>query len=183
MGSQRHQLHQTQIIWTSLLTKTMPTPHHSIFYKPDALPDAQTTASKHWRQCSEHRLTYIFIHVERLDVFERQFATFTVVNEQLVRADRRAACETFNRSDDNVHVKLQKQHLWMQEVIFWQEQTLQWQTMATLRVCELDILNNSPVTLTGATIPHWQPPLCMCRSKLGRIPGPKGQNWGPTGQE
>ena len=66
---------------------------------------------------------------------------------------------------------------------FWQEQTLQWQTRATLRVCELDILNNSPVTLTGATIPHWQPPLCMCRSKLGRISGPKGQNWGPTGQE
>ena len=29
---------------------TTPTPHHSIFYRPDALPDAQPTVSKHWRQ-------------------------------------------------------------------------------------------------------------------------------------
>ena len=26
---------------------TMPTPHHSVFYRPDALPAAQPTASKH----------------------------------------------------------------------------------------------------------------------------------------
>ena len=29
---------------------TMPSSHHSVFYRPDALPDAQPTASKHWRQ-------------------------------------------------------------------------------------------------------------------------------------
>ena len=29
---------------------TTPTPHHSIFYRPDALPDAQPTVSKHCRQ-------------------------------------------------------------------------------------------------------------------------------------
>ena len=28
---------------------TMPTPHHSVFYKLDALPATQPTASKHWR--------------------------------------------------------------------------------------------------------------------------------------
>ena len=28
----------------------MPVPHHSSFYRPIALPDAQPTASKHWRQ-------------------------------------------------------------------------------------------------------------------------------------
>ena len=28
---------------------TTPVPHHSVFYKPDALPAAQPTASKHWR--------------------------------------------------------------------------------------------------------------------------------------
>jgi len=28
---------------------TMPSPHHSVFYKPDALPAAQPTASKHLR--------------------------------------------------------------------------------------------------------------------------------------
>jgi len=26
---------------------TMPAPHHSIFYKPDALPNAQPTVSRH----------------------------------------------------------------------------------------------------------------------------------------
>ena len=29
---------------------TTPVPHHSVFYRPDALPAAQPTASKHWRQ-------------------------------------------------------------------------------------------------------------------------------------
>jgi len=29
---------------------TTPAPHHSVFYRPDALPATQTTASKHWRQ-------------------------------------------------------------------------------------------------------------------------------------
>ena len=29
---------------------TMPAPHHSVFYRTDALTAAQPTASKHWRQ-------------------------------------------------------------------------------------------------------------------------------------
>ena len=29
---------------------TTPSPHHSVFYRPDALPATQPTASKHWRQ-------------------------------------------------------------------------------------------------------------------------------------
>ena len=36
-------------ICTSLRQITMPAPHHSSFYRPDALPAAQSTASKHWR--------------------------------------------------------------------------------------------------------------------------------------
>jgi len=31
---------------------TMPAPHYSVLYRPDALPPAQPTASKHWRQCT-----------------------------------------------------------------------------------------------------------------------------------
>ena len=31
---------------------TMPAPHHSVFYRPVALPAAQPTASKHWRRTS-----------------------------------------------------------------------------------------------------------------------------------
>ena len=30
---------------------TTPAPHHSVFYRPDALPAAQPTASKRWRDC------------------------------------------------------------------------------------------------------------------------------------
>ena len=33
---------------------TTPAPHHSVFYRPDALSAAQPTASKHWRQCLLH---------------------------------------------------------------------------------------------------------------------------------
>ena len=29
---------------------TMPAPHHSVFYRPNALPAAQPTVSKHWRE-------------------------------------------------------------------------------------------------------------------------------------
>jgi len=36
---------------------TMPAPHHSVFYRPDALPAAQPTVSKHWRQMAKHRIT------------------------------------------------------------------------------------------------------------------------------
>jgi len=34
---------------------TMPATHHSVFYRSDALPAAQPTASKHWRQ-TDHNI-------------------------------------------------------------------------------------------------------------------------------
>jgi len=34
---------------------TTPAPHHSVFYRPDALPAAQPTASKHWRHNYQHQ--------------------------------------------------------------------------------------------------------------------------------
>ena len=39
---------------------TMPAPHHSVFYRPDALPAAQPTVSKHWRHiiCADHLNQY-----------------------------------------------------------------------------------------------------------------------------
>ena len=51
---------------------TMPVPHHSVFYRPDALPVAQPTASKHGRQVYLHvlvhkktyqKLVFIFVPV------------------------------------------------------------------------------------------------------------------------
>jgi len=41
---QWHQLGRMQVC-TSL--QTTPAPHHSVFYRPDALPAAQPTATKH----------------------------------------------------------------------------------------------------------------------------------------
>jgi len=46
MRWQWHQLDHMQITRTSRQT-TMPVPHHSSFYRPDALPAAQPRASKH----------------------------------------------------------------------------------------------------------------------------------------
>ena len=43
---QWHQLGYVQVC-TSLQTDNMPAPHHSVFYRPHALPAAQPTASKH----------------------------------------------------------------------------------------------------------------------------------------
>jgi len=45
---------------------TMPVSHHSIFYGPDALPDAQPTESKHWRQLYYKRNPTVFC---RLNIF------------------------------------------------------------------------------------------------------------------
>jgi len=33
---------------------TMPAPHHLVFYRPDALPATQPTASEHWRHNTQH---------------------------------------------------------------------------------------------------------------------------------
>jgi len=42
---------------------TMPSPHHSVFYRLDALPAAQPTVSKHWRHpegCTEKKIGSLF---------------------------------------------------------------------------------------------------------------------------
>jgi len=36
---------------------TMPASHHSVFYRPDALPAAQPTALKHWLDICRHQLS------------------------------------------------------------------------------------------------------------------------------
>jgi len=40
---------------------TMPAPHHSVFYRPDALPATQPTASKHWRGAFKKNITWSVI--------------------------------------------------------------------------------------------------------------------------
>jgi len=53
IGWQWHQLDHMQIICTSSRQIPMPAPHQSIFYRPDALPDAQPAVSEHSRQLSK----------------------------------------------------------------------------------------------------------------------------------
>jgi len=50
MGWQWHQLDHMQIIRTSLQTDNHASTSPLSFYRPDDLPAAQPTASKHWRQ-------------------------------------------------------------------------------------------------------------------------------------
>jgi len=49
-GWQWHQLDHMQIICTSLQTDNHASTSPLIFYRPDALPATQSTASKHWMQ-------------------------------------------------------------------------------------------------------------------------------------
>ena len=54
----------------------MPAPHHSVFYRPDALPAAQPTASKHWRQNFD-------IHEVIMNIFGR-IVSEKVSNEKML---------------------------------------------------------------------------------------------------
>ena len=45
---------------------TTPASHHSVFYRPDALPVAQPTASKHWRQSMLHTMEFNYQSVDIL---------------------------------------------------------------------------------------------------------------------
>ena len=54
--------------------RTTPAPHHSVFYRPDALPATQPTASKYWRHetmnimvisrrwCNHHQIDVLLAH-------------------------------------------------------------------------------------------------------------------------
>ena len=55
---QRHQLSHMQVC-TSLQKDNHAAPHHSVFYRPDALPVTQPTASKHWRHNTEGSGTHL----------------------------------------------------------------------------------------------------------------------------
>jgi len=58
---------------------TMPVPHHSVFYRPDALPATQPTASKHWRQevCKFPNMVVYFHYYWELGKMSLDFWKFT----------------------------------------------------------------------------------------------------------
>ena len=51
---------------------TTPASHHSVFYRPDALPATQPTASKHWRNI------ILMMHGRECDIFNRGSSYFIV---------------------------------------------------------------------------------------------------------
>ena len=53
---------------------TTPAPHHSVFYRPDVLPAAQPTASKHWRQ--------------RLNKHNEDLINFMLINLKCLHTDK-----------------------------------------------------------------------------------------------
>ena len=59
---------------------TTPVPHHLVFYRPDALPAAQPTVSKHWRQ---KYLSYLIIYLspESRRKFQREVSLFQQISE------------------------------------------------------------------------------------------------------
>ena len=61
---------------------TMPVPHHSVFYRPDALPAAQPTASKHWRHMPGDSVVFILILLYE-NLFRQLcvYFTFTKMND------------------------------------------------------------------------------------------------------
>jgi len=62
---------------------TTPAPHHSVFYRPDALLAAQPTASKHWRHFSISYVQNIFF---TLDTGTRMVAPLLhyTINDMLI---------------------------------------------------------------------------------------------------
>jgi len=68
MRWQWHQLNHMQAICTSLQKITPPAPHQWDFYGPDALPDTQTTVSKHWRPCK--LCTVVWLSLYRMVYWE-----------------------------------------------------------------------------------------------------------------
>ena len=57
---------------------TTPVPHHSVFYRPDALPAAQPTASKHWRQTWGLQHTTKHWRSVKLEVSNTEYAAFSL---------------------------------------------------------------------------------------------------------
>ena len=70
---QWHQLGRMQICTCSRQITT-PAPHHSVFYRPDALPAAQPTVSKHWRQIH----TYILKTCKKVNQPSCQHTDYTM---------------------------------------------------------------------------------------------------------
>ena len=95
MGWQSHQLDHIQIICTLLQTGNHASSSPLSFYRPDALPTAQPTASKHWRQIIEY---YTLLHCNVLSL-----GSWTQFSRELCLYDPVCFCLMQSGSDLVIH--------------------------------------------------------------------------------
>jgi len=80
-------------------------PHHSVFYRPDALPAAQPTASEHWRQIKAN----MSIKLKRQEECE-QIRTAATATEKMKR------CLIFSREIFYVTIVLCLNIMWLKAI-------------------------------------------------------------------
>ena len=68
---------------------TTPVPHHSVFYRPDALPAAQPTASKHWRHTGGVNAVNIVCHCA---LKKAQFESLEAVQKRTIHITHDLTC-------------------------------------------------------------------------------------------
>ena len=77
---------------------TMPAPHYSVFYRPDALPAAQPTASKHWRDYTPIQLPVQIWVLTSFYVFVVMYLTHDVWDYRGHGYDLSNVCSSLNLS-------------------------------------------------------------------------------------
>jgi len=98
---------------------TTPAPHRSVFYRPDALPATQPTASKHWRHIAQldgiiwNRIIDVFFVT--VHTFQSIFNLWEVIE---YIADTSAA-KTWYQSSADICGCLLLGQLWMWTVFVW----------------------------------------------------------------
>ena len=75
---------------------TMPTPHHSVFYRPDALPAAQPTVSKHWRKQMLREAPKKFEHKWKLTQRQKTLSNSVCVVRLLCQTAIQKVLRTFD---------------------------------------------------------------------------------------
>ena len=88
---------------------TTPAPHHSVFYRPDALPATQPTASKHWRQVwastTTHLITIVIVHYNTI---------FALVTGAQLATKAKSKVPKLSNAADSVGFVDSKENTWVQ---------------------------------------------------------------------
>ena len=110
---------------------TTPASHHSVFYRPDALPAAKTTASKHWGQYTNkinvvklgHCFVFVFLYSRQHPTPTTQFFTgrMPFLSPNLQRQSTEGAEESYSTLVLEKRSARNKHELWhrMRPQLLW----------------------------------------------------------------